>query len=187
MNTKSKIFSILIQKEDRENNEIISHKDIEEYLKKSDFIDYCAYILHNKDTDENGVRKTHHFHIVIRCFNAYAKETILNDVCKHLVKNRNIVSVRALNDLTQSVCYLVHRDNKEKHKYDYQELFSNNVSLTEEMLNAPCSVNEPTIQDIIMLCAKSHTIKEVYISLGLKNAKLYRNVIKDLFEESRKY
>lgn len=84
---------------------------------RSKFIDW-AYILHDRDTDENGVLKKPHFHWVGR-----ATPRCLSVVASFLGLPENNIEV--VKNFDNVVCYLIHLNDIDKYQYSPDDVVSN--------------------------------------------------------------
>lgn len=84
---------------------------------RSKFIDW-AYILHDKDTDENGVLKKPHIHWVGRATPRY-----LSVVANFLGLPENNIEV--VKNFDNTVCYLIHLNDIDKYQYSPDDVESN--------------------------------------------------------------
>lgn len=84
---------------------------------RSKFIDW-AYILHDKDTDDNGVLKKPHFHWVGR-----ATPRCLSVVAGFLGLPENNIEV--VKNFDNMVCYLIHLNDIDKYQYSPDDVESN--------------------------------------------------------------
>ena len=84
---------------------------------RSKFIDW-AYILHDKDTDENGVLKKPHIHWVGR-----ATPRCLSVVANFLGLPENNIEV--VKNFDNIVCYLIHLNDIDKYQYSPDDVESN--------------------------------------------------------------
>lgn len=84
---------------------------------RSKFIDW-AYILHDKDTDENGVLKKPHIHWVGR-----ATPRCLSVVAGFLGLPENNIEV--VRNFDNTVCYLIHLNDIDKYQYSPDDVESN--------------------------------------------------------------
>ena len=84
---------------------------------RSKFIDW-AYILHDKDTDENGVLKKPHIHWVGR-----ATPRCLSVVANFLGLPENNIEV--VKNFDNVVCYLIHLNDIDKFQYSPDDVESN--------------------------------------------------------------
>lgn len=85
-----------------------------------------AYILHDKDINEDGNTKAPHFHLYIRYSNALTLNSMSNKFDgAHIEKPNN-----------REYClqYLIHRNNPEKFKYNSDDVISN-ISGIKDILN----------------------------------------------------
>ena len=88
-----------------------------------------AWILHDKDTDENGVLKDPHYHIYLEFPNARG----LNSIADELGIAPNMVQI--VRDKKGLLAYLTHRNSPEKWQYDDSEIHANfEIKRTEEPL-----------------------------------------------------
>lgn len=84
---------------------------------RSKFTDW-AYILHDKDTDENGVLKKPHIHWVGRATPRY-----LSVVANFLGLPENNIEV--VRNFDNTVCYLIHLNDIDKYQYSPDDVESN--------------------------------------------------------------
>lgn len=84
---------------------------------RSKFIDW-AYILHDKDTDENGALKKPHIHWVGR-----ATPRCLSVVAGFLGLPENNIEV--VKNFDNTVCYLIHLNDIDKYQYSPDDVESN--------------------------------------------------------------
>lgn len=76
-----------------------------------------AYIIHNKDTQEDGTPKKEHIHMVIEFPNPRSRTGVAKEV--GIEKEHFEPCTRTLGVLR----YLIHADNPEKYQYDKDEVF----------------------------------------------------------------
>lgn len=84
---------------------------------RSKFIDW-AYILHDKDTGDNGVLKKPHIHWVGR-----ATPRCLSVVASFLGLPENNIEV--VKNFDNTVCYLIHLNDIDKYQYSPDDVVSN--------------------------------------------------------------
>lgn len=95
-----------------------------------------GYILHDKDTDDNGCLKEPHYHGVIRTYSQFTLYQFyswfkpylfeLNEETKQFDKKINLVP-EFTSDLQMSVNYLTHKDNPEKFQYSVNDIMSDDL------------------------------------------------------------
>lgn len=85
----------------------------------ADYFDEWAYVLHNRDKNEDGTLKKPHYHWVGRCPTARQLEAVAN---KLGVPDRDIEPVRVFKSLVR---YLIHLDDTDKVQYSRDEVLSN--------------------------------------------------------------
>lgn len=156
-------------------------------LKLKDFCDESfkvyAYILHDKDINEDGSAKTPHVHLVgIYHTNRQRLSTILNDLSCHIEVNALAISIDKCSDFAMSVQYLIHRNNENKYHYALTSICSNLQinELQQYMERESTQLSTTALLDIVS-SAKSKV--EVYSKIGLEYYRQYRQVINDLWFE----
>lgn len=187
MNCRSDTFDLIIQYEDILNNLVISCDLLDKYLCGNENIKFYCYILHNCDIDEFGIKKTRHYHVVIRIENQLSKNTIINDIAKYFQCNKNIISCRCCfgNDICKAVRYLTHEFedlSKHKHVYMRYEVVRSDDEIYNNIMtyNSCCFI--VSVDYLVTLCMSSKNILEVYSKLGLKDSKNYRFIIADIWK-----
>ena len=103
--------------------EIILYTDNSSHLELLDNLinkyDY-AYILHDKDTDDNGDLKKAHIHLLLFFSNARWGSSILKEID---IDNPNLIEFRE--NKANAIQYLIHSNNHNKYQYDYTSIISN--------------------------------------------------------------
>lgn len=182
MNTKSNLFTIVLESYDKENQKEIKEIDLYNYFENEDYFNFYAFIKHDKDTDEFGVLKRPHFHIVLETKNTYGKNTIINEFAKMFMINKSCVSVRCYEDINDACAYLIHKNDTEKYQYSRCSVITNDKKQYYDYLDYN-EIPNLEIATIGMICADCDKLSDVYARVGISNAKNYRFVIKDIFDE----
>lgn len=91
--------------------------------------DKYAFILHDKDKDENGEAKKEHWHIVVEFKNPRA----LSGVAKELHITDNYI--RVCDYFAEALEYLLHLKAPEKHQYDIDEVNGTLVGKLKDLMN----------------------------------------------------
>lgn len=79
--------------------------------------DCWAYVLHDKDTDENGEVKAPHYHLYIEYQNARTFQAMRNRF--------EGAHIETAQNREFCIQYLIHRNNPDKHQYKIDEVESN--------------------------------------------------------------
>lgn len=102
-------------------------KVLEEKLNTNKRIVHWCYIIHDKDTDEDGNLKETHIHLVLTLDDSYEPSTIggyvgvdKNYVQK--IKQKQFAGKRLKADIGGAISYLTHRNAPDKHQYDDREV-----------------------------------------------------------------
>jgi len=111
---------------------------------------FYAFILHDKDINENGELKKPHFHIVLDYSDG--KEKICSRIEKVLKVNNNSVRVKYIQNPIKMVRYLTHRDSKDKYKYDDSEVITNDNNKYCDLLVLKNDLKETTDELLQRFC-----------------------------------
>lgn len=82
------------------------------------------YIEHNKDVLENGESNKRHIHIIIRFKNKRSMFALADLFCLEVGEY-----IDAITDLLASIRYLIHFDNDNKFKYEFNDIITNDISI----------------------------------------------------------
>lgn len=119
--------------------------DIEYAINKLEPVRY-AYILHNCDTDENGVLKKSHYHVYLYFENARYYSAIANEFC---IAENNIEPVKNVRSLIR---YFSHIDNSEKYQYNYTDIVAFNMDIEKHYADVSESMRINSMLDLIEDC-----------------------------------
>ena len=134
---------------------------------------FFSYILHDKDTTENGEKKGLHSHLYIESIKGMSSNNWIEKISTMFGVEENAVSVEIAGSPSKCVKYLIHAlpQNVEegKHPYDEKEVITNNKDLFEEYLNTPeyTPLNQITLTTMKAIKNK----EELYNLVGLQNFK----------------
>lgn len=100
---------------------------LEEKLTSNKRIVHWCYIVHDKDTDENGSSVEPHIHLLLILDDSYEPSTIGSyvGVEKNFVqkiKQKQFSGRRMKSDIGGAISYLTHRNASDKHQYDDSEV-----------------------------------------------------------------
>lgn len=92
-----------------------THQDTLLYIQE--FIDNYAFILHDKDFNENGEIKKAHYHVVIKLSN----NKTISALAKELKIGENYITPTH-KSYVKGLRYLIHADDEDKYQYDFEEV-----------------------------------------------------------------
>ena len=172
-------FCLLLYPEDK------SHCDALEKIKQS----YdCAYILHDKDVDSDGVIKKAHWHVVLR-FNNQKWDTA---IAKDLGIARNYV--QKCGNFDNALAYLIHMNDNDKYQYSLTDVKGNLSYKLKEIVNSLSKTEGEKVCDLIGFIEENEylTVKELslycakngYWSEFRRGASIF---LKILEEHNKKY
>ena len=185
MVSKSSYFHLVIEKNDTLNNKVISEIELNDYLKDNESIVFYAFVLHNKDVKESGEIEREHYHVVIVLKSPYSKTTIINDIAKCLMINKNCIGSRKIRDFVLMVQYLIHKNDKEKYQYDLLDIWTSDTNEVIGIMNEGISQYDLDINYLIELVNCCDSLTSVYKELGLKKSRTYRSILIDLWKDRR--
>ena len=134
--TQSKNWLIIVEKNIKLENGSVIDFDIDRFtifLKTS--CEFFAYMLHDKDVDENGEVVRSHYHFVVKLKKRSRKSTLINAISKFCDISSNAIGVTYDYNITLSIRYLAHFDNKEKYQYDFYKIESSSRSFVLSCLD----------------------------------------------------
>lgn len=119
---KSRLFNIMQYVKHKETGkELLNEKTIKTALNKAKLVRW-AYILHDKDRNENGTLKEPHWHIVLE----YENRINLKSIAQWFGIEENFVEVpNGRNAFMSCAKYLVHWKEEEKYQYEWDEVKNN--------------------------------------------------------------
>lgn len=101
-------------------------KEETEYIlnQNENCIEWYRAIIHDKDIDENGEKKTNHCHIVIKLKDRKKASTIANwfEIKDENGKNINTY-IQTCENIQGAIEYLTHKNHKNKYQYKESEIF----------------------------------------------------------------
>lgn len=136
-----------------------------------------AFILHDKDFDDNGVLKRKHLHLVLECPTRRRVSYYIKHLALMFGVDRSQVSVEVSNNFDWDIQYLIHKNNSDKTLYDVTEIKTNMPisELEERMLTVVHKeITTKFIFDTVKACK---TKSMVIFRLGLGNANIYKSII----------
>lgn len=141
-----------------------------------------AYILHDKDKDENGNLIPSHIHFVLCLNSALRLSTVLNKICDTLDINEFGVTLSKTVSYTGAIQYLIHKNDSDKYKYSIDEIKTNidDLRLRDYIDSSAYTVDFRTIYEI---CCAAQNITDVICNLGVHYYNTYRATIKDIYNE----
>lgn len=98
------------------------------------YFNECSYILHDSDSDEDGVLKKAHYHVICKKSSSVNFSTILNRYSKMGVLGNHIYIISSYK---QQIRYLLHLDDCDKFQYDRDSIVSNVVDLEKYFNQLP--------------------------------------------------
>lgn len=111
---------------------LLLYPDNEQHVKALEIITQSydnAYILHDKDVNEDGEIKKAHWHVIIRTSNP----TWSSAICKELsIEEKFIEQVKKFDNALQ---YLIHYNDTDKAQYSQEEVKGNLKSRLKESIN----------------------------------------------------
>lgn len=183
MVSKFNSFCCVIEKVDRLNNKVLSELDLLKYLRSGDKFVFWSFILHDCDVNENGEKEREHYHLVLKVDSKYSCKTILNDIASELLINVNCISISGCRDFVKSVQYLIHKNDLEKVQYDIWNVYTNDTNDMFSIMFDSVSAYDVDIDYLIDLVHTESTLTSIYKKLGMKQVRLYRAIIMDLWKE----
>ena len=140
-------FALLLYPEDS------THMDALEIVKKS----YdCAYILHDKDKDENGFLKKAHYHVVLTSGTNQKWNTAL---AKELQLAENYIEV--CRNVDRALEYLIHYNDSDKFEYPIEEVHGSMKTRLTSLLGASDKTEGEKVIELIEVIENADKIRMI--------------------------
>lgn len=136
-------------------------------------IGFFSYILHDKDTTENGENKGLHAHLYVEALKGMSKASWLEKLSTIFGIETNAVSVEIAVSPSKCIKYLLHRlescREDGKFQYDEKEIVTNNEELFKEYLTTLeyTPLNQITLNTMKAIKSK----EELFELVGFQNFK----------------
>lgn len=117
-----------------------THVQAIEKIKES--YDY-AFILHDKDCDEDGVVKKAHWHVVLRFKNQNWNSSVAKDL------GIELNYIQKVKNFDNALQYLIHYNDTDKYQYDLSEVKGNLRSRLKEKINASNKTEGEKVMELI--------------------------------------
>lgn len=140
-----------------------------------------AFILHDRDTDEDDKLKTPHIHFYLNTRKAIRISTMINSISSSLDVSPFAVSCQGCSSENSVVQYLIHKNDPLKFQYPMEEVI-NNFGEGELQLVMESKEKEFSFDYLCTLCASSDSLLEVIQAVGLSRYHGYRNTILDIWK-----
>lgn len=134
---------------------------METYLEPFDFLQvlnsenvrHWAWILHDKDTHENGELKTAHYHIILTT-PTYRSVKVVRDWFYALgVKNADGMPINTLGQIVKNesdmLAYFTHSNAPEKYQYPEEDVQFDDADYWQKKTGAEASASDDFVEDLI--------------------------------------
>ena len=183
LSTMTKFINVVISLKDYDINEI---ETVEDNLNTWCAIncDVFAFILHDKDIDNDGVLKTKHIHCVATLKSSKKRlSTTIKDIAEIIGVCEKAISIEKLVSLSGGIQYLTHKNNSEKYQYSVNDI-TTNLSNTELMLYYEDDKPSFSIDTIVNAIIKHKGCRlAIMREIGLSYYHAYGREINELIKE----
>lgn len=155
--------------------------EITDELKKNLFV--YALIVHDKDTDKEGVLKKKHVHLVFECPKRHRLSYYLNRLTEMFNVGRDLISIQVSNSFDGDIQYLIHKHNEDKYQYKVTDIITN---MSKEELDERLRVDihkEITSVYLLDVVKNCRTKTDIQLKLGLGIYNLYYKCIDDFIKD----
>lgn len=152
--------------------------DPAQVLSNLDSFDQWAYILHDKDTNEDGELKKAHYHVVLRNLNDDGKPsaTTIGHVASVLgISPQDIQAGQNENEargFKGAIKYLIHNTKASEKKYQYSrdeikanfnldKIFGENFSMAKQIIDYIMTYKPPTFSALCVWCIENNCWSEL--------------------------
>lgn len=125
---------------------------------KHNFENYI-YILHDRDTDENGKPKKEHYHVILR----FNNQRNISTIAKKLgIGENNFYEIKSL---TGQLRYLIHYDDDDKFQYDVSDVKGTLYMISKFKQSLKSSQDETSEVSLIYEFIENSQIDDLHILL----------------------
>lgn len=184
MTTTSTQFSLVIETHDTLNDKFITKADLKRWLLENETaVTYWSLVEHDKDHNEQGELIRAHYHMVLVLRTPKASKTVVNDIAKFLLINKNCISCKVVTSFVKCVQYLIHYNDKDKYQYKVEDIETSDRNDLLTTILESTSQYEFDFNYLFKLVRESNSLEVVYRTLGVKLVRTYRSVIIDLWKD----
>lgn len=146
-----------------------------------DFCERYTYIKHENDVSVKGLLEDTHYHLVLVYKKNQRLSTRLNELVQYFgFDNPFGIQVDKTISTTNSIQYLIHKNNPEKTKHSIDEIICNYDRLELKAIIDSESDNACTFEFLLEVLMTENNILNVIQRIGLVTYKHYRLVIWDM-------
>ena len=139
-----------------------------------------AFIIHDRDTTQEGKAKTIHAHIVIQYNETRTHTQVIKEWANLLSYPENCISAEHVRKLMPALRYLCHLDNQEKYQYASDEVFIWGDWLKEQYKIA---LNQKlNLKDLLSFYKEGGTPLQIMIERDIHFWNSNRNAILDMWK-----
>lgn len=157
-------------------------KEFADDLSRCSFL--YAFIVHDKDINDNGELKTVHIHLSLISDKRHQLKYYLYLISDLLGVNENLISVKPSNSDAGDLQYLVHKNNPDKYQYDSKDIIHNYSKDVFDDLMTRKIVNSIGAKELINLCRQYNKLELIEI-LGPARYSVLSKTINDIYKELR--
>lgn len=180
-NTKTSNFIAVINDIERSKTNML--KTLKNLSKLNDLAFY-AYIIHDSDKLSDNTLKTLHAHIVFITYQKQTKQQALSMLSNCLEIDKKLISLEITNNVSLCVQYLTHKNDQNKHQYNFKEIATNDANKLESLYNQVYR-SILTEQDIFEYLKSSETTTELIEKIGLDKALKYDRLFEKIRAEKK--
>lgn len=183
LSTMTKFIDVVISLKDYDAEEIQAVGDnLNQWCAIS--CDMFAFILHDKDVNDDGVVKTPHYHLVAQLrSNKKRLTTTINDIAEIVGVCPCAITIEKLVSMSGGIQYLTHKNDINKYQYDINDIVTN---LGRSELELYYNDDKPSFSiDTIVNAINHHNGRRLAImrEIGLSYYHTYNKEINDLIRE----
>lgn len=145
------------------------------------FCDYYAYILHDKDTKEDGTLKTPHVHVLCHFNERPRFSSVKNTLANNDTKDTTVLGQTVMSKHL-AFQYLTHSNDKSKYQYPLDEVVCNDYSFFQSSTQVELEAKNDEFLDNL-LTLKPLEMARIYGRDYMKNFKQYNDFRNMLLNE----
>lgn len=138
---------------------------------------YCAFMIHDKDVDDNGELKGLHAHLVIEAEHPCGKSTWINTLAVLFDVETDAISVEVCFSISLSLQYLIHMNDLNKYQYSIESIQTNDLKWFNSNFytNAKMTMGDIAEMSLEELCIKVRGYSPIAAKNYINAWKLYKD------------
>lgn len=141
---------------------------------------FIAIIKHDEDYNDDGTKKTEHFHLILET-KRVRKSTLIKQLSKLLNLPENCISSKEIINFRKAVRYITHIDYEDKTLYPMWMVYTNDQKYLDSFFTE--KIENLCVEKLIEVVKAERTTSKILMKIGMEEYKKWATIIRDLQKE----